>query len=231
MLANGKALETKEVKVPANGRADRRVPDLRCALWADPLRDAHRQRGRFPAETITGFSPWNAPIRSPPSWCTRTANPASALYVKTALESSSEPAFALGIGRRQPDRQPESCRSTRSSSFPIPARIRKNSARFSREVCLGRRLAADRDRQELATLGRHPPGAPICKCSGFTPFLPDHEARPDVAYKQEFLPRVFQRAVIGAASISFRPRNSNSRKVIARHSRGGEAFRWHAAAD
>ncbi|HYA16820.1 MAG TPA: BatA and WFA domain-containing protein [Bryobacteraceae bacterium] len=94
LVANGKALETKEVKVPANGRAtvefltlDAPYGMTRCEMRIDSA-DA------FPQDDHWLFSVERADPK-PALLVHADGETASTLYVKTALESSSEPAFTL----------------------------------------------------------------------------------------------------------------------------------------
>ena len=105
LLANGKPLETKEIKVPANGRATVEFLTLdapygltRCEVRIDGAdtfpQDDHWLFSVERADPETGaclFTP--TPIRSARS------------IVKTALESSTEPAFTLDSVRGQSVRQ------------------------------------------------------------------------------------------------------------------------------
>ena len=69
LVANGKPVETKDVKVPAERPRHGGVPDARRPLWADEMRSPHRPRGRISRRTTIGCSRWSAPIRSLRCWC------------------------------------------------------------------------------------------------------------------------------------------------------------------
>lgn len=94
LLANGKALETKSVKVPANGRTTVEFLTLdapygltRCEIQIDGA-------DSFPQDDKWLFSVERADPR-PALLVHADGDTLSPLYVKTALESSSEPAFTL----------------------------------------------------------------------------------------------------------------------------------------
>jgi hypothetical protein len=94
LLANGKPLETKEVKVPANGRAtveflalDAPYGLTRCEVRIDSA-DA------FPEDDHWLFSVERADPK-PALLVHADSDTASPLYVRTALESSTEAAFTL----------------------------------------------------------------------------------------------------------------------------------------
>jgi hypothetical protein len=94
LVANGKPLETKSVKVPANGRAtveflalDAPYGMTRCEIQIDSA-DA------FPQDDKWLFSVGRADPK-PALLVHAPEDTASSLYVKTALESSSEAAFTL----------------------------------------------------------------------------------------------------------------------------------------
>ena len=94
LLANGKPLETKQVKVPANGRATVEFLTLdapygltRCEVEIDSA-DA------FPQDDHWLFSVERADPK-PALLVHGDTDSASPLYFRTALESSSEPAFNL----------------------------------------------------------------------------------------------------------------------------------------
>jgi len=94
LLANGKPLETKEVKVPVNGRAtveflalDAPYGLTRCEIRIDGA-------DVFPQDDHWLFSVERADPK-PALIIHADGENASALYVKTALESSSEAAFKL----------------------------------------------------------------------------------------------------------------------------------------
>jgi Aerotolerance regulator N-terminal/von Willebrand factor type A domain len=94
LLANGKPLETKEIKVPANGRAtveflalDAPYGLTRCEVRIDGA-------DTFPEDDNWLFSVERADPK-PALLIHADTDSLSPLYVKTALESSSEPAFNL----------------------------------------------------------------------------------------------------------------------------------------
>jgi hypothetical protein len=94
LLANGKPLETKEVKVPANGRATVEFLTLdapygltRCEVRIDGA-------DLFPEDDHWLFSVERADPK-PALLIHAEGDSASPLYVRTALESSSEAAFTL----------------------------------------------------------------------------------------------------------------------------------------
>ncbi len=94
LLVNGKPLETKSVKVPANGRATVEFLTLdapyglrRCEVQIDGA-------DSFPEDDHWLFSVERADPK-PALLVHADGDTLSPLYVKTALESSSEPAFTL----------------------------------------------------------------------------------------------------------------------------------------
>ncbi len=94
LLANGKPLETKPVKVPANGRATVEFLTLdapygltRCEIQIDG-------NDSFPQDDHWLFSVERADPK-PALLIHADSDAASELYVRTALESSAEPAFRL----------------------------------------------------------------------------------------------------------------------------------------
>ena len=94
LLANGKTLETKDVKVPAAGRATVEFLSLdapygltRCEVRIDGS-------DRFPNDDHWYFSVERADPK-PALLITGDNNTQSALYVRTALESASESAFRI----------------------------------------------------------------------------------------------------------------------------------------
>jgi hypothetical protein len=94
LLANGKPLETKQIKVPANGRATVEFLTLdapygltRCEVRIDGA-------DTFPEDDNWLFSVERADPK-PALLVHADTDSLSPLYVKTALESSSEPAFNL----------------------------------------------------------------------------------------------------------------------------------------
>src|SRR6202044_1531245 len=94
LLANGKPLESKQVKVPANGRATVEFLTLdapygltRCEVRIDGA-------DSFPEDDHWLFSVERADPK--PALLVHSDGPnQSPLFIKTALESSSEPAFNL----------------------------------------------------------------------------------------------------------------------------------------
>jgi len=94
LLANGKPLETKEIKVPANGRAtvefltlDAPYGQTRCEVRIDAA-------DTFPQDDNWLFSVERADPK-PALLVHADTDSLSPIYVRTALESSSEPAFTL----------------------------------------------------------------------------------------------------------------------------------------
>jgi len=94
LLANGKPLETKQVKVPANGRATVEFLTLdapygltRCEVQIDSADE-------FPQDDHWLFSVERADPK-PALLVHADSDTASPLYVRTALESSTEAAFTL----------------------------------------------------------------------------------------------------------------------------------------
>src|SRR6202044_2748460 len=94
LLANGKPLETKQVKVPANGRATVEFLTLdapygltRCEIQIDSADE-------FPRDDHWLFSVERADPK-PALLVHADSDTASPLYVRTALESSTEAAFTL----------------------------------------------------------------------------------------------------------------------------------------
>lgn len=94
LLANGKPLESKQIKVPANGRATVEFLTLdapygltRCEIQIDGA-------DVFPQDDRWLFSVERADPK-PALLVHADGENLSSLYVKTALESSSEPAFTL----------------------------------------------------------------------------------------------------------------------------------------
>ena len=73
LLANGKPLETKQVKVPANGRATVEFLALDAPYGLTRCEVPHRRRRRISRRTTTGCSRWNAPIPNRRCSCTPMA--------------------------------------------------------------------------------------------------------------------------------------------------------------
>ena len=101
LLANGKPLETKQVKVPANGRATVEFLTLdapygltRCEVQIDGA-DA------FPQDDHWLFSVERADPK-PALLVHADSDTVSPLYVRTALESSAEAGFHTGVGGGEP---------------------------------------------------------------------------------------------------------------------------------
>jgi hypothetical protein len=189
LVANGKALETKEVKVPANGRAtveflalDAPYGQTRCEMRIDGA-------DTFPLDDRWLFSVERADPK-PALFVHADGEAASALYVKTALESSSEAAFSL---ESLPASQTGNLNLSKyafvvlSDPGPTPQRFGENLAKYVQDggsvlMTLGKN----------ATPGRHLPVADL-QMLGLHTIAPDHEAILTVAFTDTSYP-AFARA-------------------------------------
>jgi hypothetical protein len=189
MLANGKVLETKEVKVPANGRAtvefltfDAPYGLSRCEMRIDGA-------DVFPQDDHWLFSVERADPK-PALFVHADGETASAIYVKTALESSSEAAFSLeSVAASQTGNLnlPKYAFVILSDPGPYPQKFGDGLAKYVQDggsllITLGKN----------ATLGRHLPVADLQLLALHT-IAPDHEAILTVAFTDSSYP-AFSRA-------------------------------------
>ncbi len=94
LVANGKTLETKEVKVPGNGRATVEFLTLDAPYGLTKCEVRVDGGDQFPGDDHWFFSVERADPR--PALVVRGDNDnASALYIRTALEAATEPAFTV----------------------------------------------------------------------------------------------------------------------------------------
>jgi len=177
LLANGKPLETKQIKVPANGRAavefltlDAPYGLTRCEVEVDSA-DA------FPQDDHWLFSVERADPK-PALLVHGDTDSASPLYFKTALESSSEPAFNL---ESLPSNQvsnvnvPKYAFVILSDPGPLPDRFENALEKYVQAggsvlITLGKN----------ATPGRHVPVADL-QIMGLHTVVPQHESTMTVA--------------------------------------------------
>lgn len=177
LLANGKPLETKPVKVPANGRATVEFLTLdapygltRCEIQIDSADD-------FPKDDHWLFSVERADPK-PALLVHADSDTMSPLYFRTALESSSEPAFVL---ESLPSNQVSNANVSKyafvilSDSGPLPERFENALVKYVQAggsvlVTLGKN----------ATPGRHLPVADL-QVMGLHTVIPEHESTMTVA--------------------------------------------------
>lgn len=177
LLANGKPLETKEVKVPANGRATVEFLSLdapygltRCEIRIDSA-DA------FADDDHWLFSVERADPK-PALFVHADTDSMSPIYFKTALESSSEPAFNL---ESLPSNQVANVNVAKyafvilSDPGPLPERFENALDKYvqgggSVLITLGKN----------ATPGRHVPVADL-QVMGLHTIVPEHESTLTVA--------------------------------------------------
>ncbi len=121
LLANGKPLETKEIKVPANGRAtveflalDAPYGLTRCEVRIDSA-------DTFPEDDHWLFSVERADPK-PALLVHADTDSHSPLYRQDGARIIFRAGLQSGFGRCQSVGQRERLRNTRSSSFPIPDR-------------------------------------------------------------------------------------------------------------
>jgi hypothetical protein len=221
LVANGKTLETKEVKVPANGRAtvefltlDAPYGMTRCEMRIDGA-DA------FPQDDHWLFSVERADPK-PTLFVHADNETASALYVKTALESSSEAAFSLESVAAS---QTANLNLTKyafvilSDPGPAPQSFSERLAKYVQDggsvlMTLGKN----------APLGRHLPIVDLQMLALHT-VAPDHEAILTVAFTDSSYP-AFARAqnwggvdFFQAAKLQL-PQSANDLRVAAKLSDG-----------
>jgi hypothetical protein len=94
LVANGKTLETKQVKVPANGRATAEFLTLDVSYGATKCEIRIDSADAFPDDDRWLFSV----VRSDPKPALllhSSGDTISTLYVRTALEAATEPAFTI----------------------------------------------------------------------------------------------------------------------------------------
>jgi hypothetical protein len=172
LLANGKPLETKQVKVPANGRATVEFLTLdapygltRCEVQIDDA-DSFKQDDHWL------FSVERADPK-PALLVHADGDTLSPLYVKTALESSSEPAFTL---ESVPSNQAANLNVSKyafvilSDPFPIPQKLDEALSKYVQSggfvlMTLGKN----------ATPGRHLPLADL-QVMGMHTIAPDRDS-------------------------------------------------------
>ena len=94
LFANGKALETKQVKVPANGRATVEFLTLDAPYGLTKCEIRIDNADEFPLDDHWLFSVERADPR-PALLVHSDGDTASPLYIRTALESAAEPAFTV----------------------------------------------------------------------------------------------------------------------------------------
>lgn len=177
LLANGKPLETKEVKVPANGRATVEFLSLdapygltRCEIRIDGA-------DSFPEDDHWLFSVERADPK-PALLVHADTDTLSPLYVGTALESSAEPAFKLEsvIANQSANvNVPKYAFVILSDTGPIPEKLEDALNKYVQAggsvlMMLGKN----------ATPGRHIPLADL-QVMGLHTIVPDHESLLTVA--------------------------------------------------
>ncbi len=184
LLANGKTLETKEIKVPANGRAtvefltfDAPYGLTRCEMRIDGA-------DTFPQDDHWLFSVERADPK-PALLVHADGETASSLYVKTALESSSEAAFAVeSVAASQAGNLNLSKYAFVILSDPSPYSQNFGDS-LAKYVQAGGSLLMTLGKN--ATPGRHLPVADL-QMLGLHTIAPDHEAILTVAFTDSSYP-------------------------------------------
>lgn len=177
LLANGKPLETKEVKVPANGRAtveflalDAPYGLTRCEIRIDGA-------DQFPEDDHWLFSVERADPK-PALLVHGDGDTISPLYVRTALESSSEAAFkleSLPVGQAGNANVSKYAFVILSDPGPLPEKL---ESALDKYVQAGGSVLMTVGKN--ATPGRHLPVADL-QVMGLHTVAPDHESVLNVA--------------------------------------------------
>jgi hypothetical protein len=177
LLANGKPLETKQVKVPANGRAtveflalDAPYGLTRCEVQID-------NADEFPQDDHWLFSVERADPK-PALLVHADSDTASPLYVRTALESSTEAAFtleSLPVNQAANANVPKYAFVILSDPGPLPEKLENALEKYVQSggsvlMTLGKN----------ATPGRHLPLADL-QVMGLHTIVPERESTLTVA--------------------------------------------------
>jgi hypothetical protein len=135
LLANGKPLETKQVKVPANGRATVEFLALDAPYGLTKCEIQIDSSDAFPQDDHWLFSVERADPK-PALLVHADSDSASPLYIRTALESSDEAAFRL-----------ESVVTNQAGNLDVP-KYAAETGRGAEQIRAGGRFRVDDSRQE-----------------------------------------------------------------------------------